>query len=273
MKSNPWTKREIESLVNLTLDEAGICEIAHRLRRAKKTVREMQVELELVDGGGLRRRWRAEEIKILKENYPHMLTSIVAKLLGKSVIACYGAATKHGLAKTAEFLGSPEACILRRDRSVGEAGRFKPGLVPHNKGVKRPGWSVGRMRETQFKKEARPHTWRPIGSTRVNDGYHQTKMTDTGYGPRDWVPTHVLLWREVKGPIPDGHVLCFIDGDKKHIAIDNLELVSRKELMRRNTIHNLPQDLVNTIMLLGAVKRKVRENAKKHNDGLAQPSV
>ena len=43
--------------------------------------------------------------------------------------------------------------------------------------------------------------------------------------------------------------------------------------MLRNTIHKLPKELKDTIMLLGAVKRKVRERGKKYNDGSAQPSV
>lgn len=123
------------------------------------------------------------------------------------------------------------------------------------------------MRDTQFKKGQHPHTWRPIGAERYSkEGYLQRKVSDTGYPPRDWVAVHNLLWIEKQGPIPAGHAVAFKDGDKTHIAEENLELISRAELMRRNTIHRYPEELRDTIMLLGAVKRKVRENAEKHND-------
>jgi hypothetical protein len=47
-----------------------------------------------------------------------------------------------------------------------------------------------------------------------------------------------------------------------------LELISRAELMRRNAIHNrYPEEMVRAIMMLGAVKRKLRERrAKEHHD-------
>ena len=54
---------------------------------------------------------------------------------------------------------------------------------------------------------------------------------------------HRLLWEQANGLIPPGHVVVFMDGDRTHIAHDNLELITRGELARRNTIHNLPEDL------------------------------
>lgn len=48
--------------------------------------------------------------------------------------------------------------------------------------------------------------------------------------PNVWVKEHRLLWESVHGPIPDGHVLIFIDGDQDNIAIDNLALLARREL-------------------------------------------
>jgi HNH endonuclease len=273
MRGRPWTKREIEKLVDLTLDGVGRKDVARRLHRASDTVRKMQIELELIKASELRRRWTLAEIELVKQLYPHVLTATLAKRLGKPLSTTYQMAARLGVKKSPEFLSSAEACILRRDPSVGLAGRFKPGLVPHNKGKRSPGSSTGRMAETQFKKGARPWDWKPLGSTRVMDGYEQTKVADTGYTPRDWQPTHVLLWREMRGPVPEGHAVCFLDGDKKHIAIGNLELVSRAEIMARNTIHNLPAELKDTIMLLGRVKRKVRENAEKHDDRPAKPLV
>ncbi|MCS8378253.1 HNH endonuclease, partial [Pseudomonas aeruginosa] len=59
---------------------------------------------------------------------------------------------------------------------------------------------------TRFKKGQKPHTWLPVGSTRISaDGYLQRKISDTGYPPRDWKGIHILLWEEHFGPIPTGH--------------------------------------------------------------------
>lgn len=283
-KSHPWTKREIEKLVDLTLDGAGSHEIARRLLRATKTIRAMQVELELIKESGLRQRWKPEQLELLRKHYPHMLTAKLAKRLGKTLSGTYGAATKLGLKKTEEFKRSAEACLLRRDPSVGMPGRFKPGLVPHNKGIKRPGWSAGRMRETQFKKGQRSgfaeKNWKPIGTVLADPkGFMRVKIAEridgkpVGWSKEIWPLLHHRTWEQHKGPIPTGHKVVFRNGNRSDCAIQNLELLTDAELMQRNTIHNLPPDLVNTILLLGAIKRKVREHAKKHNDGPAQPSV
>jgi hypothetical protein len=135
-------------------------------------------------------------------------------------------------------------------------------------------WSAGRMPETQFKPGARPHTWKPIGSTRVtNDGYLQRKISDTGYPPRDWVGVHILLWEEAHGPIPKGHALIFKDRNKGNLCLENFELITRAELMRRNTIHNYPPELVDVIRLGGALKRRLRRIGEEQAIGPAQPPV
>lgn len=42
------------------------------------------------------------------------------------------------------------------------------------------------------------------------------------------------LWRHNKGPIPKGQVVAFRNGDAMDCRIENLELVTRAELLRRN---------------------------------------
>jgi hypothetical protein len=116
------------------------------------------------------------------------------------------------------------------------------------------------MAETQFRKGSRPHTWQPIGATRItDDGYLQRKVTDTGYTPRDWVGEHVLLWTAAHGAPPPGHAVIFRDGDKRHVSLENLELVSRADLMRRNSIHAvLPPGLKAAVFQLGILRRALR---------------
>ncbi len=69
---------------------------------------------------------------------------------------------------------------------------------------------------------------------------------------------HVLVWEAAHGPVPKGHAVVFRDGDRANIRLDNLDLVTRRALMLRNTVHALPKPLAETIQLLGALTRTIR---------------
>jgi hypothetical protein len=117
----------------------------------------------------------------------------------------------------------------RNHLDSGLTGRFKKGHTPHNKG-KHTGSYPG-MVATQFKKGNTPKNHRPVGSERVNcDGYLERKIAE----PNIWRQVHVLNWEAVNGPIPEGHVVIFKNGDKTNPEISNLLLVSRAELARMN---------------------------------------
>jgi hypothetical protein len=213
---------------------------------------------------GPRQLWSEEDIAWLVALWPDVKSALVAEALGRRLTQCYGMAGKLGLKKSAEYLTGPDACRLRREDSPGIAYRFKPGIVPWNTGMK--GWTAGgRSAETRFKKCQKPANWLPIGSHRLMDGYLQRKMTDTGYPPRDWVGVHILLWQEHHGPVPAGHKLRFRNGDKTDIRIENIELITDAENMRRNSYHtNYPPELCRVIQLRGALVRKINKRSKKH---------
>lgn len=220
------------------------------------------------------RPWQPKDIELLRSRYPDTATKVLARMLDRSESAIYGRADLMGLKKSEAYLAGPAACRLRRGDNVGAAHRFAPGHVPANKGLRRPGWSRGRMAETQFKRGNKPHTWKPIGSTRHSkEGYLQRKVSDTGYPPRDWVGEHILMWQTAHGPVPRGCTVCFKDGNKAHLTLDNFELVSRAELMRRNTIHRYPPELADAIRLNGALQRRLRKLHEEQTLGSPQLSV
>lgn len=152
---------------------------------------------------------------------------------------------------------------LKKPEGQTNAGCFKAGMVPWNKG--KPFDSGGRSHQTRFKPGNKPQTWHPVGHERVtNDGYRERKMTDTGVTRRDYVGLHILLWREHHGDIPAGHAVVFSNGDKTDIRIDNLECITRRELMRRNSCHtNYPKPLCKLIQLRGAINRQINRRAKE----------
>ena len=43
------------------------------------------------------------------------------------------------------------------------------------------------------------------------------------------------LWEQVYGPVPKGHVIRHVDGNKKNNEYSNLECISRADLMRLNS--------------------------------------
>lgn len=200
--------------------------------------------------------WSAEEEQLLRARYANELTEVLAGELGRSVSKVLAKANAMGLHKSQAFLA--QHC-RRLDGSQGESSRFQKGHTTWNKGMK--GLQAGgRAKETQFKKGSKPHTWLPIGSERVSqDGYLQRKVSDTGYPPRDWVGVHILLWQEHNGQVPAGHCVCFVDGNKQHVALDNLELITRAERMRRNTIHRYPPELKDAIRTVAKLKRTIKE--------------
>lgn len=213
------------------------------------------------------RRWTEREVTLVRELYPHKRTAGIAGQLECTVEQIYSLANRLGLRKTAEYLASPDACRLRRGDHIGARTCFKKGQVPPNKGPRRPGYGPGRMKETQFKKGQAGHNWRPVGSQRLVDGYLYTKISDQRCVPwtRNWRPTHVLLWGKHRGRIRRGSALAFSNGDRMDIRLDNLELISRTELMRRNTIHNLPPEIKGAITVLGQLKRRIREKQDRRS--------
>jgi HNH endonuclease len=45
---------------------------------------------------------------------------------------------------------------------------------------------------------------------------------------------HHVVWEEHNGPIPQGHKVCFKDGDSLNCAIENLELLTNSEQVRKH---------------------------------------
>lgn len=188
--------------------------------------------------------------------YPHVPASWVAQALGCKVSRIYVRAQALGLSKSDAFKASAMATQLRRDPDVGKATRFRKGHTTWNKG--RKGYCAPGSEKGHFKPGQKPHTWRPIGSNRVSkDGYLHRKTADTGVTRRDYVPVHHLIWRWHGRTVPPGYALCFIDGDKTNLDINNLTLVSRQNLMQRNSVHNLPREVVQLVQLRGALVRKI----------------
>lgn len=206
-----------------------------------------------------RRRWTSAELATLREMYADTLTQQIADLVGHPLRSVYCKALSLGLKKSAKFIAAHCRCA---DGRLGTTSRFKPGQQPWNKGINYS--AGGRSVETQFKRGNRSSKYLPIGSERVTkDGTLQRKVTDTGYPPRDWVPVHVIAWTRRHGPVPAGHIVVLKDRNNRNFDIDNLELITRSENMRRNSCHRYPKEIAQVIQLRGVLSRKINERAQR----------
>lgn len=160
---------------------------------------------------------------------------------------------------------------LKKSEGHTNAGRFLPGQTSWNKG--RKGVCAEGCKATQFKAGRPAHeaaNYLPIGSLRVcRDGYLERKVTDDpGLFPaRRWVAVHRLVWEAENGPIPPGHVVVFrprMHTDiEAEITVDRLELITRRELMARNTVHNYPQELRQVIRQKAVLTRKINDMTRE----------
>lgn len=232
------------------------------------------------------RAWSEEELEALRLAYADTPTKQLAEQFGRSLTVVYATAYKLGLSKSAAYLASPAACRLRREASeLSIARRYRPGHVPANKGLRRPGYSPGRMAETQFKAGVRigiaAKNWCPIGTIRTDDeGYLRIKVREGAKGEaygfgntKIWPLLNRHVWEQHHGPIPPGHAVVFKDRDRANVAIENLELVTRRELMIRNSSQRWGKEVFGVIQLRGVLNRKLRSLSEKQDIGSAQPSL
>ena len=198
--------------------------------------------------------WSRQSDAIMRALYPTTSAKALARHLGRTPGAIKQRAKALGVCTKPEWLEKTRQINL-----------FHRGQTPWNKGRSYdPG---GRSRQTRFKPRHKTHTWRQIGHDRISkDGYRQRKLTDTGCTRRDYVFIHRLVWRWHGNELPAGHALIFIDGDKTNCDINNLQLLSRAELMRRNSVHRLPRELAELAQLKGALVRVIRNREKTQHE-------
>ena len=114
-------------------------------------------------------------------------------------------------------------------------GRFPKGTVPPNKGKKMSPEQYDRCKATMFQKGHVPHNQMEIGEyTHTTDGYLVRKVSDTGSQWERFEFVHRATWEKHNGPIPEGKMVSFLDGNKDNCDIDNLVLIDNKENLELN---------------------------------------
>ena len=214
-----------------------------------------------------RRFWTKDEEHLLTQLYPSTPMPELIQRFNRLDRAIYSKAKAMGLSRSAEYLASEHACRLRKGDNVGAEFRFKAGQQPWNAGMN--GWQAGgRSAETRFKpgtiNGSAAERLKPVGFERVtDDGILQRKIRADGPPHRRWQSVHEIIWEEHNGPRPAGHLVVFKDGNRCNFSLDNLELISRAENCRRNSIHRYPPELKHAIRTLAKLKRTIEDSSNE----------
>lgn len=141
----------------------------------------------------------------------------------------------------------------------GKKGYFEKGHTPANKGQK--GYCAPGCEKSWFQKGHNPVNHKPVGSERVDnkDGYTLVKIAE----PNVWKLKQHVVWEDANGPIPKGHIVTFLDGNKGNFTLDNLSLITMAEslqLTRLRLRSNNPEFTRTGILI---AKLKIMHNKKK----------
>jgi len=205
--------------------------------------------------------WSLAEVELLLARYPNIPTHALAAEMGRTEKQIYMKAFGLGLNKSSEYMRGPASGRIRPGSNIVGASRFRNGHSTWNKGMK--GWQPdnhgSRFQKGVMSKAHLEHT-RPVGSERIDrEGYLERKVSNVGIKRADWKRVNHLVWEEYNGSIPPGHIVVFRDRKKNNIAIENLELITREENMKRNTVHRLPKELALAIQAKGALQRQINK--------------
>ncbi len=196
------------------------------------------------------KKYTDEHIRYLKEISPGKLNGEITRLFNE----------KFDMDVTKDQIKSVRG---RFYINSGVDTRFNKGDVPHNKGLK--GYYAPGSEKGWFKKGNKPYQYCPVGTELMkSDGYVYIKIAD----PNIWKQKHRLIWEEVHGPYSTKtHVIIFKDGNRENFNIDNLQLITRKQLAIVNRNHLLSKDaaLTETGLLVGKIleaKSRRKKNEK-----------
>jgi len=166
----------------------------------------------------------------------------------------------------------------REGWKTGRTGQFGKGSTPVNKGKPCPPGKGGRhpnAQRTQFRKGNVSHNFIGAGHERIDsqDGYVVLIVDETnpwtGHKTRP-VHKHRYLWEQANGPLPEGHVLKCLDGDKTNCAPSNWEAIPQGALPHLNgrigmAYDQAAPDVKPVIMTIAKLKHAARSarNARR----------
>lgn len=160
------------------------------------------------------RKWHEDELKILRDCYP-----IGGRRYTQNVLAA------EGFSRTLLAIKSKAQAIKIQS---GHDGKFKKGQRPINQWAVMDTKSREKIKATWFQKGHLPHNTKHDGAITCRNGYYWIRIS-----LGKWEQLHRHLWKKTHGPIPKGMLITFKDQDSMNCVLENLEMISKKENLRR----------------------------------------
>lgn len=212
---------------------------------------------------GQKIKWTEELLEQVRIRFPNEQSRKLAEDLKINYYTLNNIAFRLQVKKSEEYLNGPNSGRLLGQRGL--KTRFPKGHVPANKGQKMSEELKEKCKHTFFPKGNKPHNTKEPGTiviTQDKNGhyYQRIKISDS-----NWKALQRVVWETVNGEIPKGCKIRFKDGNTLNCNIDNLELISSAELLKRNQITNYPPEIIEIIKLKNLLKRKIKSYGKKQN--------
>lgn len=144
----------------------------------------------------------------------------------------------------------------------GVDAKFKKGHIPQNKGKPMSAEQYKKCKDTMFKKGNIPNNKMKVGEyTHTTDGYLIQKIKEKGTQQERFEFVHRRVWEKHNGPIPEGKMVSFLDGNKDNCAPENLILIDNSinlEMNRRKLRSNI-QEVTKTGVHIAKLNIAIRE--------------
>lgn len=214
----------------------------------------------------MKKPWTKEEIEKLKELFPHESTALVAEKLNCSYTRVANKAFGLKLKKSKEYRQKQIAESGELMRKLGVNSRFQNGMTPPNKGKKMPAEIYQRCQATMFKKGNQPHNTKH--DLAISKRWDKTKKPYLfiRIALAKWIPLQRYVWEQYRGPLQPKTKVRFIDGNTLNCNIENLEVVSNADHLRKNSAHRFGPEIFKVIQLRGALHRQINKHLKRLQD-------
>lgn len=145
--------------------------------------------------------------------------------------------------------------------------RIQKGALPYNKSMRIEQFmsaeAIERCKKTRYKTGHLPHNTKNDLDVSIRPDKRGVKYLHIRVALGEWVPLHRYNWMRVYGEIPKGRKLLFKDRNPFNCNVDNLELLTPADLMKRNSVHKYPAEIARIIQLRGVLNRQINKHLKR----------
>lgn len=222
--------------------------VRNRFHKYNLQVSEQQQKRILAQEREQRSKWTLQMIQYLKQNYLELPQKTLARHIGISAPAVGNKMKQLNLHIPQEIKDQ------RKQQSY-----FKKGHISHNKGVPMDQWispeGKKAIQATQFKKGNKPHNTKHNGAIAERPDKTGKTYLYIRISKSNWELLQRHVYRTQVGPLQDDEVVRFIDGNTYNCKPENLEKVSQKENMLRNSINRYGPEMAKAQRTLAKLKK------------------